>query len=455
MIDGEAIYQKLPVPLQNVGTTLAGWHVRRKRYNAEFHRMLRDYRQREFWAAERIRDYRNGRLRAFVRHAVRTVPYYQELFRRERINAADICSLEDASRLPLLTKAEVQAAPARFLSAAPGGATVMCQTSGSTGSSLRFPSTWRGRREQHVVWWRYWMSHGLTLKTPCLYLGGRAVVPARQTAPPFWRRNRARRQTLFSAYHLNARTAPAYLEEMRRSGTPWLHGYPSMVSLLARYALQRGERLPLQWVTFGSENALDAHWELVRAAFAAAPTDHYGMMEAVANFSQCPHGRYHVDEDFAATEFLPQGGGLYRVVGTNLSNPSFPLLRYDTGDLVTLADEPCECGWPGRIVERLDGRREDYVIARDGTRLGRLDHIFKNVAHVREAQIRQSSPGRMTLHVVCVAGYCADDEEQLRKEIAKRVGDRVEFAIEYVDTLPRSANGKLRFVVSELAELRL
>ena len=453
MIEREAIYEKLPVPLQNVAATLAGWQLRRKRHNGEFRRLLRDYRQREFWSAERIRAYRDDRLRAFVDHAARTVPHYRELFRREGIAAADIRSLEDTERLPVLTKAEVQATPDRFVSEASGGATVVCHTSGSTGASLRFPAAWSAQREQYAVWWRYRQAHGLALKTPCLYLGGRSVVPARRTSPPFWRRNRAGRQLLFSAYHLNALTAPAYLEAMHRSGAPWLHGYPSMVSLLAHYALQRDERLPLQWVTFASENALDAHREPVRAAFAAVPTDHYGMTEAVANFSQCPRGRYHVDEDFAATEFLPQGEGIFRVVGTNLSNPSFPLLRYDTGDLAALADEPCDCGRPGRIVERLDGRSDDYVIARDGTRLGRLDHIFKNMAHVREAQIRQFHPGRMTLHVVCGADYCANDEEQLRKETAKRVGDRVEFDIQYAHALPRTANGKLRFVVSALGKI--
>lgn len=109
-----------------------------------------------------------------------------------------------------------------------------------------------------------------------------------------------------------------------------------------------------------------------------------------ANISQCLEGFLHVDEDFAAVEFLPAGGDQYRIVGTNLSNLAFPLIRYDTGDLATLTDAICECGRPGRIVEHLDGRQEDYVVTRSGAQLGRIDHIFKDMINIREAQIRQS-----------------------------------------------------------------
>jgi phenylacetate-CoA ligase len=175
------------------------------------------------------------------------------------------------------------------------------------------------------------------------------------------------------------------------------------------------------------------------------------MAEAVANISECDRAALHVDEDFAAVEFLPRESGMCAVVGTNFTNPLTPFLRYEVEDLVTI--EPaseCDCGRPGRVVTRIDGRLEDYVVLEDGTRVGRMDHVFKDMVNVREAQIRQSRAGAITIHVVRMPGYTEADERVLFEETRKRVGDRTEVRLEYTDRLERSAIGKLRLVVSEM-----
>ena len=396
---------------------------------------------------------RNDRLRRFVATAAR-LPYYRALFARCGVAPESVRTLADLERLPVLDKRTVQQSR-RELAAPPAGRRLVCRTSGSTGAGLEFPASRRAERELYAVWWRYRLAHGIGLATPCLYLGGRQVVPAHQRRPPFWRYNRAGRQLLFSGYHLSAATASAYLAAMRASGAEWLHGYPSMVALLASFALQHGQRLPLRWVTLAAENVLPGQRQAIRSAFGVAPVEHYGLAEAVANFSECPNGRLHVDEDFAAVEFLPLGDSQFRVVGTNLSNPAFPLLRYDTGDVATVTDSQCDCGRPGRVVDAVDGRREDYVIGRAGTRFGRLDHLFKDAANVREAQIRQTAPGWMTLAVVRGPRYGADDEQRLRRAALARVGEELTVDIAYVDALPRTAAGKLRFVASTLPEAAL
>ena len=91
-----------------------------------------------------------------------------------------------------------------------------------------------------------------------------------------------------------------------------------------------------------------------------------------------PDGRLHVDEDFAFVEFVPvdRRRGC-RVVGTGVTNRAFPLVRYDVGDIARVSGRTCGCGRPGRIIDAIDGRREDYVVLPSGAMVGRLDHIFK------------------------------------------------------------------------------
>jgi phenylacetate-CoA ligase len=175
------------------------------------------------------------------------------------------------------------------------------------------------------------------------------------------------------------------------------------------------------------------------------------MAEAIAGASECDLGKLHVDEDIAVTEFVPtMDDSGYRIIGTAFTNPAFAFLRYDVGDIVSLADEGCSCGRPGRIIERIDGRKEDYVILKNGSRIGRMDHVFKDMVNIREAQIFQKQIGKIVLRVVPGFNFTDADEITLLQEVRIRVGNDEEIFIEYLDSLERSPHGKLRFVVSEV-----
>jgi phenylacetate-CoA ligase len=248
---------------------------------------------------------------------------------------------------------------------------------------------------------------------------------------------------------------PYYVEELRQRRLLWLHGYPSLLSTLAAHLLDREIDLGyrVRWITIGAENLMSHQAELIHRAFGVRPRQHYGMSEGVANISECEQGSLHVDEDFAVVEFLPHPSGSgYRIVGTNLSNLATPLLRYEVQDLATLAETACGCGRPGRIVASVDGRQEDYILLPGGARLGRLDHVFKDLTIIREAQIVQGRVGEVSVRVVRSRGYGAADERRLLKELRSRIGVDTAVSIDYVETLPRSRTGKLRFVVSELPE---
>jgi phenylacetate-CoA ligase len=363
--------------------------------------------------------------------------------------------MEDLRALPVLTKEEAQEHMHELISTAvPAKQHAWVHTSGTTGGALRFPTTITSIQEQWAIWWRYRQWHGIQRHTWCGYFGGRSVVPSTRKKPPFWRYNVAGKQILFSGYHMSPANLPSYVAELQRRQPPWLFGYPSLLSLLASHILEAEINLGYQvrWITIGAESLLAHQADIIARAFGVRPLQHYGMTEAVANISECELGTLHVDEDFAPTEFVPiEGGGAYKVVGTNYSNPATPLLRYEMQDLVTVRpDASCACGRAGRVVESLDGRIEDYVVLANGTRVGRMDHVFKDMVNVKEAQIQQRRPGHMMICVVRGGSYSERDDEELLREAQKRVGDEMDIEIAHAEKLPRTKTGKLRLVVSEV-----
>ena len=451
-MDSEPLYQKLPVFAQNWACSLEGWRIQRTRFNANFEQLLPKVEERLNWSTEQLLNYRHERLHRFMAHCFATVPYYRQLAQKRGLTANDFLTLADLAKLPILTKEVVQAHYQAFLSeVVPAGQRVMIHTSGTTGGGLRFATTLAAIQEQWAVWVRYRRLHGLEQGVWCGYFGGRSVVPLRQTKPPFWRLNRPGKQILFSAYHLSPERVPLYLAQLNERQPPWLHGYPSILALLANTMQEKELRLNYQprWITIGAENLLPQQANLIEAVFGLKPIQHYGMAEAVANFSQFPDGNLYVDEDFAAVEFIPNPAGIgYKVIGTNFTNPATPLVRYEVGDVVDLPAEP-QFG-PGRRVLSVDGRQEDYIILSNGAILGRMDHIFKDMMAIREAQLYQAKPGVIIVRVVKNESYGSEDEQQLLAEFYKRVGDYAEVQIEYVPAIERTTTGKLRFVISDL-----
>lgn len=458
MKDQYSIYSRLPIALQNLACNVAGWQIQRRRYGNGFLKLLSDVEARAHLNYEQCEEFRDQRLAGFIQQVVTKVPFYQCRFRELGLDPSQLRCLSDLDQLPVMDKGVAQEHSDELTpDGLHLGPKTLLHTSGTTGSGFHFWATLGAEREQWAVWWRYRRWHGINLDTWCGYFGGRSVVPVSQSSPPFWRVNSPARQILFSAYHMTPVNLLSYVSELRRRRPLWLHGYPSVLVLVAAFILETRADLGYQvrWITTGAENLLPQQIELIQKAFGVRPVQHYGMAEGVANFSECELGRLHADEDYSAVEFLPtHNENTYRVVGTNFANPATALVRYDTGDIVTLFSGVCPCGRPGRVVERVDGRQEDYVVLQNGARIGRMDHIFKDLLSIREAQIYNERPGKIVYRIVRGNDYGPQDERRLLEETRLRLGDLVSVKIEYVDRIERSRTGKLRFVVSDIPDGR-
>lgn len=448
------LYDRLPPRLQDVACTLQGVHIQRLRYGGNFAEMLRTAEDRMGWDLGRLSEWRDERLSSFVAHAARYTTYYRNLFDEYGIDVDSIHGADGLQQLPILTKSEVVDHATEFVAQdVARSRLIRMHTSGTTGAGLVFSTTTEAIREQWAIWWRYRRLHGLERGTQCAQFTGNVIVSRHQHIPPFWRLDAAGHRELFSGFHMNESNLRSYAEELRKLKHPWIHGYPSLVALMAAYISETKFDLGYQpqWITLGAENVLPSQASTIEHAFGVKPIQHYGLAEGVANISEWPNGRLVVDDDFAFVEFLPMNDGRFRIIGTNLSNPAFPLIRYDTGDIASLAPaspESVPAGAFGRTVASLDGRCEDYVILKDGTKIGRLDHVFKDITGIAGAQIRQTTPGSITVIVRPASAFSPEDVKQVRRNLLERLGEDTQVTVQVDPHLGEGFQGKFRFVVS-------
>jgi phenylacetate-CoA ligase len=460
-LDLEALYLKAPVWIQDILVSIEGWRIKRRRYDAAFMSRFKEFVGRSDHNSIIFQDtVQEEKLRNLLKTA-RLSLYWNDRFLNFGVDPDGENVFAELAKLPVLTKTDVKEHAGEIdISEQLALETITCHTSGTTGSGLVFPVCREAEQEQWATWWRYRSWHGIGFDTWCGYFGGRSLVALDQKKAPFWRVNRPGRQLMFSAYHLSDRTAGDYISALNRYKVPWVHGYPSTLAYLA--GLKRDLGLPdvpsLKVVTIGAESLLPQQKALIENVFGVPVRQHYGMAEGVANISECPDGRLHVDEDFSYVEFIPIPGekNSYRIVGTNWANPAFPLLRYDTGDIATIENETCTCPRGGRIVSRIDGRKEDFVVLPSGAKVGRLDHIFKDMIRINAAQIYQPNAGEILMRIVPGAEYDkGEDEAVLISETRKRLGDEIGIRVDYVQELLKTKAGKLRFVVSDLEENKI
>jgi phenylacetate-CoA ligase len=138
------------------------------------------------------------------------------------------------------------------------------------------------------------------------------------------------------------------------------------------------------------------------------------------------------------------------VVLTGLLNFAMPLVRYRVGDTARFAGEKCPCGRGMPVIEEIGGRLDDFVFTRERGFLGRLDPVLKGVENILESQIEQESLDVLRIRYVPAARFAAEDLCMLENNLRARVGRSIHLEFECTDRIPRSANGKFRFVTSRL-----
>lgn len=447
------IYNNVPVIFQNSLINLHGFKVQRTRFNSQFKKYLEEAKIRELSPIEERLKYRNKLTIDFINYSLSRNEFYKSFYKENKVKIKKIESICQISELPILTKSIVQKHIAKIINLENVKFHINIHTSGTTGGGLIFPTTNEAIRRQWAIWWRFRNNHGIKSNIWCGYFGGRTIVPITQHMPPYHRCNYPGKQILFSAYHINEKNIPIYIDTLNRYELKWLHGYPSIINLLAKYLNESNRKLnyEVQFITTGAENLTLNQIDSITKAFGVKPITHYGMAEAVANFSENSDGKFLVDEDFSYTEFIETGvGDTYEVVGTNFTNYAFPLIRYQVGDHVELAVNDINSQ---RQVLKIDGRSEDYILLDDGTKLGRLDHIFKDMINVVEAQFYQNINGFVEIRIVKGKNFSDLDERNLKSEVYSRIGNNLKFEILYVPKIEKSQSGKLRFVISEIGKI--
>ncbi|HEX5047055.1 MAG TPA: hypothetical protein VFX89_08030 [Gammaproteobacteria bacterium] len=223
---------------------------------------------------------------------------------------------------------------------------------------------------------------------------------------------------------------------------------PAYLAIIARAAAKRGVRMPApEFVTLTYETTTRAMRRDIGRTLESPLYQLYGATEAGVLFMECEHGRLHPNERHGHIDLEPLPGSvrLARVLVTTLGREWMPLLRYDIGDVVRVAESrECSCGLTsdGPLLERIEGRAGDCVEVNGETVTPLMLDDAIHAALGQDATLEQWQLAGDTLLVVDSASRAS------AVHAAKAVGALLARPIrgEHVSAIAPEASGKYRLV---------
>jgi phenylacetate-CoA ligase len=220
------------------------------------------------------------------------------------------------------------------------------------------------------------------------------------------------------------------------------------------------DNLGIKVVFVTSERLYPYQRELITRIFGAAVANGYGSRDAGFIAHECPAGGMHLSFEDIVVEIIDAAGTVLpagqagEIVVTHLATSEFPFVRYRTGDIATMATQPCGCGRSLPLLESIEGRSTDFVIAADGTMMHGLAliYILRDIDGIAAFKIIQQSLALTTVQLVWPAGILPTAiSSKIQEGFQARLGQTVQISIVQLDEIAPEKSGKYRYVISKVA----
>ncbi|RPJ76417.1 MAG: phenylacetate--CoA ligase family protein [Alphaproteobacteria bacterium] len=420
---------------------------------SQFITQLYGIEKRPHWSYEKIQNYQLKQLKLRLQEARDLVPMYKG---KNLPAPEEIKTLADWRKIPILTKDELLSfEPVQRINSNYNiNELIVSKSSGSTGKALD-------------------VYYDLASFNLFILAGLRLYRMAFKYRP--WHR-----QTYIytSPYPLNSLLG-AYplefistlnpiedtIEKLRKNPPDLLVCYPSHLRSIAdKMTAEDFKIIHPQVINVNSEMSSPVEREYLGKKFGSFVFDDYSSEELTRIASQCRNHSYHLFDDINYIEIVDEQGQpvpdnvVGNIVGTNLHNKGMPLLRYLQGDRGSISSRKCECGRNFRILETLEGRKNDAFTLSSGETLSSgflLDltyGVFLNYPGcVNAFCLIQETADQWYLEIVPGEHWSAELENKIPSELMSDLKrEQVKIKTQIVKDVTKTKSGKANPIISRV-----
>lgn len=418
----------------------------------------------QWWTKEKIETYQREQLRKLLIHSYEHVPYYQKLFDTIGFSPYDFKDFEDLQKIPFLTK-EIIRENLQDLKAQdyPEYAFTYMTTGGTTARPLGIYEEKNLSYTKELAFTKIFFKNiGLNFYDKSVFLRG--TVIAESEKGPYWKYTLLHRFLILSSYHMTETNLPIYVEKIKKFKPKYIAAYPSSLCILAKH--MKKNNIPpftsLKYIICGAETLYPWQRTFLEDVFRCTIHETYGLTEQTVLANTCTHSNFfHFYPEYGYVEFIDRNGRPVKnddeaaeIVATGFKNDIFPFIRYKTDDRCIYTSQTCSCGRKYPLAASIEGRwsSSDFLISKDDrlvsiTAMNMHSDIFDTV---NQFQFYQEKKGEVIFRIVKMDTYTDNDAKNIRQQLIKKLGDNFTVTIEYVEEIPRTPRGKLKFLIQKI-----
>ena len=430
-------------------------HERFKRHDTVA--LRRRMEEVQWWSTDRLADLQLQRLRDLLQDVAVNVPYYRDLFAQTGLDPASIQGISDLQRLPFLTKSVIRANTDALKHVDAQGLSRF-NTGGSSGEPLIFFIGTKRVSHDVAAKWRATRWWDVDIGDPEIVVWGSPIELGKQDRIKQVRDTLMRTQ-LLPAFEMSEAKLDGFIATIRSAKPRMLFGYPSALTHIAKHAQKRNVAmtdLGIKVAFVTSERLYDEQRSTISEVFGCKVANGYGGRDAGFIAHECPEGNMHLTADDIVVEIVDEQGKVLpagqagEIVVTHLSTNDFPFIRYRTGDIGVLDSTACKCGRVLPILQDIQGRSTDFVVASDGTVMHGLSliYILRDLPGVKAFKVIQESRTLTRVLLVTENGFPPNASQQVIDGIKLRLGQDVSVVVELVDNIVAEKSGKFRYIIS-------
>jgi len=401
--------------------------------------------------AEEVRKLQFTRLKKLLCDVYQTHPFYQERFDASRFDPYKMADISELKNVPVLEKEDYRTFIKSRLEKKGEKHYqhwYVDSSSGSTGIPLRILRTWDERAYMLAKWMRVLVLNGYKWRDVTFSLPSPSHV---------------QRDSIVQRFGILKRYAIAYTDPVENQVEMYLKAKPSIVYgnktylvQLALYCNENKIQLPKPYLCVSFAEKMDGPSRSVMEKCFGTDClmEIYGALEvSIIAWQIKSEDYFNICHTTDVLEVLDENGQdtNYGVsILTDLFIRSFPMIRYNLGDLL---DTEIVNGLP--VIRQIEGRQDDRIIFADGESVPWP--ICAIILERRRNELKQFRVIQEDYNFIRVVVAKEEDADKsaienaiindLRKEMRD---DGMEYVVDFVDRIPPDPNGKIRLLISKV-----
>lgn len=401
---------------------------------------------------DEIQNIQLKKIKVVVETAYEKSEFYHQYYKSADFHPSMLKQYDDIKKIPIVKRSALKNAPTEsILTTKDFSKLHLHTTSGSSGIPVKFYYTSKEERQKNYGVMRAYMMMGMRLKDTTVAF--RDPIDIRE--PGIYEKLGIMAYDYYNVYDSTRENYEKICQKYQKIDI--LKGMPSDLLNLC-YEIRNGKQKfpPVRMLISDSEVLDEFSRKYISDTIGTPVLDYYASVENGCIAFQLPGSdKYFLNEDQVLLESEESSCLIGDAIITNLRNTTFPIIRYQIGDVIEFGDGKSDLQNVNlKTIKGIQGKYLDFIVLPDKTIVS--PHVPKqeltHLGGIKRFQIIQKEFDKVTVKIEKDSNFTNDTEGKILEALNKSFDNQIQCTIEYDENLSIKTKNKFKCIQSDVAQ---